>query len=210
MVRLRWCLLASVLFCPLALHADGIQVVSPLPMQVFQREGFVPSEAHPHAVGGPALGFADIPIIIKTAGDISNLPDGQAVVLVRASKTTDQSHVMDRRTTLNRSGDASWSGSVRLPAGGWYKLEIESTKGEQTLSGSMEPVGVGEVFLIAGQSYATNTNEEKMTINDRDKRVAAWNFRDGTWRTADDPQPTPDGSDGGSIWPPVGINSRAS
>ena len=204
MVYLRWCMAGMVAMCPVTLWGEGIHFVSPAPMQIFQREGFVPREAHPHAVGEPAIGFADVPLIIHTAEELLNLPSGHAEVLLRVSNTRDASQVMDKRVTLQKKDQGSWVGSVRLPAGGWYKIELESKNKDQTVSGSMEPVGVGEVFLIAGQSYATNTNDEKMLITDREKRVAAWNFRDGTWRTADDPQPTPDGSDGGSIWPPVG------
>ena len=35
-------------------------------------------------------------------------------------------------------------------------------------------------------------------------RVVAFDSAKGTWAVAHDPQPVPDGSDGGSIWPPVG------
>jgi hypothetical protein len=63
---------------------------------------------------------------------------------------------------------------------------------------------VGEVFLIAGQSYATNTNEDRLRIADSRGRVTACDVATGAWRLANDPQPTPDGSDGGSIWPEFG------
>ena len=96
--------------------------------------------------------------------------------------------------------------TVKLPAGGWYRLEVRlrTTAGEVATTAAVEPVGVGEVFLIAGQSYATNTNDERLQVKDSRQRVSAYHWETGRWQLANDPQPAPDRSDGGSIWPPVG------
>src|SRR5262245_35988675 len=65
--------------------------------------------------------------------------------------------------------------SVRVPAGGWYRLEIRGRmKADVTHCGSVEPVGVGEVFLVAGQSYATNCNDERLKVADPRLRVVAF------------------------------------
>lgn len=95
---------------------------------------------------------------------------------------------------------------VELPAGGWYRLEVrlKSAVGAAETAAVVEPVGVGEVFLAAGQSYATNTNEERLVVRDARRRVAAFDVDTGRWQLANDPQPAPDRSDGGSIWPAVG------
>ncbi|MFM9198136.1 MAG: sialate O-acetylesterase [Planctomycetia bacterium] len=95
---------------------------------------------------------------------------------------------------------------VELPAGGWYRLEVrlKSAVGAAETAAVVEPVGVGEVFLAAGQSYATNTNEERLVVRDARRRVAALDVDTGRWQLANDPQPAPDRSDGGSIWPAVG------
>lgn len=96
--------------------------------------------------------------------------------------------------------------TVELPAGGWYRLEVRRHTATDDLpaTATVEPFGVGEVFLIAGQSYATNTNDERLTVMDRRRRVAALDVETGRWQLANDPQPAPDNSDGGSIWPAVG------
>lgn len=96
------------------------------------------------------------------------------------------------------------SGTLRIPAG-WHRLDVrcQAEPGPVAI-GTVEPVGVGEVFVVAGQSYATNTNDEKLTISDAQQRVSALNTETGEWQVANDPQPAPDGSDGGSIWPPLG------
>jgi hypothetical protein len=72
------------------------------------------------------------------------------------------------------------------------------------LLATVEPVAVGEVFLVAGQSYATNTNDEVLQVKDHQLRVSAFHWETGQWQLANDPQPAPDRSTGGSIWPPVG------
>jgi len=86
-----------------------------------------------------------------------------------------------------------------------YRFELRCRQAEVvTHQGAVEPVGVGEVFVVAGQSYATNCNDEKLSVTDPQKRVVAFDTAKGTWVVANDPQPAPDGSKDGSIWPPVG------
>ena len=53
--------------------------------------------------------------------------------------------------------------SVDLPAGGWYRLEVRAASAGIA---AVEPFGVGEVFVVAGQSYATNTNDERLVVAD--------------------------------------------
>jgi hypothetical protein len=90
------------------------------------------------------------------------------------------------------------SGMIQAPAGGWWRLEVRvSQAGKVVASGVVEHVGIGEVFVVAGQSNSANHGEEKQ--RPQGGRVAA---RDGLgWRLADDPQPGASGS-GGSFIPP--------
>ena len=72
-----------------------------------------------------------------------------------------------------------------------------SRGGQEVARGSVAHVGVGEVFVIAGQSNSANHGEEKQ--RPKTDRVVAF---DGTaWRLADDPQPGASGQ-GGSFIPP--------
>ena len=94
---------------------------------------------------------------------------------------------------------------IRLNAGGWYRLEVRCMNQETVMAaGAIEPIGVGEVFLVAGQSYATNCNDERFLVQDTNARVSVFHPTTNSWAIANDPQPAPDGSDGGSIWPPFG------
>ena len=89
-----------------------------------------------------------------------------------------------------------------LPAGGWYKLQARAKKGDQVVAEqTVEKFGVGEVFVIAGQSNSTNSGEQRITQSSG--MVSSFSGRD--WRIADDPQPGPhDNSTGGSPWPAFG------
>ena len=90
---------------------------------------------------------------------------------------------------------------IEAPAGGWYRLELRPEGGDATSAAAVEPVGVGDLFLVAGQSYAANTGDERLRIDDREERVVAYDARKDAWAVANDPQPNPSGSDGGTMWP---------
>jgi hypothetical protein len=49
-----------------------------------------------------------------------------------------------------------------VPAGGWYTLGVRATvTGRLVAEVLVERVGVGEVFVVAGQSNAANHGAEK-------------------------------------------------
>jgi hypothetical protein len=84
-----------------------------------------------------------------------------------------------------------------MPAGGWYRVEVRAGGG----AAAVEHVGVGEVFVIAGQSNSTNYGEE--LTRTRSGMVASFDGK--SWRPADDPQPgVQDGSRQGSFIPAFG------
>ena len=86
---------------------------------------------------------------------------------------------------------------IATPAGGWYQLELRAGANEVQVG----HVGVGEVFVVAGQSNSTNYGAAKLKT--KTKEVAT--FDGAIWRLADDPQPgTADHSGGGSCWPAFG------
>jgi hypothetical protein len=65
----------------------------------------------------------------------------------------------------------------------------------------VENVGVGEVFIGAGQSNSTNCGQEKT----KQTSGMVSSFSGAVWQLADDPQPGPhDHSQGGSFWPAFG------
>jgi hypothetical protein len=92
--------------------------------------------------------------------------------------------------------------AVQLPAGGWYRLDVRAVDGEKVIAETrIDHVGMGEVFVIAGQSNSTNYGSERQSPTSN--KVAT--FDGSSWRIADDPQPgTQDKSHGGSFIPAFG------
>lgn len=64
--------------------------------------------------------------------------------------------------------------------GGWYELNVRAYKNGQIVSQSkIDRVGVGEVFVVAGQSNAEgNSDFEGSTIGVQDDRVSVINYQD--------------------------------
>ena len=90
--------------------------------------------------------------------------------------------------------------SVEMPAGGWFRLEVRQRSGDSVVAQTqIEHLGIGEVFVVTGQSNSANHGEELQ------KPQSGWvTTFDGThWRPALDPQPGASGG-GGSFLPPFG------
>jgi hypothetical protein len=96
--------------------------------------------------------------------------------------------------------DGKFQATIGMTAGGWYRLDVRATANGKVLAqATVERLGVGEVFVVAGQSNSANHGAERQAS--RTSRVAAF---DGTrWQPASDPQPGASGT-GGSFLPPFG------
>lgn len=198
-----WLACLAPLAAPLsALGADApasLRFDSPRERQVVQRTG-----------DAPGAGYADVVV----AGDWPQAPE-ESVWEARLTPPADA-----QNSPVEQSGEpspAKWQpftpriaaghfeGRVRVPAGGWHRLEVRLRHADTVIAhGTIEQLGVGEVFLIAGQSYATNCNDERLRVADAAERVVAFDTIRGEWQVANDPQPVVDGSHDGSIWPPLG------
>ncbi|MDF2439195.1 MAG: eukaryotic-like serine/threonine-protein kinase, partial [Abditibacteriota bacterium] len=97
----------------------------------------------------------------------------------------------------------SFSVRMPVPAGGWYRVELRARKGKAVVAQStVENVGVGEIFVGAGQSNSTNSGGEGK-LDTASKMVSTFSGND--WRLATDPQPgAHDNSTGGSFYPAFG------
>ena len=96
--------------------------------------------------------------------------------------------------------EAKFTAKMDAPAGGWYRVEVRALQdGKVVAESAVGHVGVGEVFVVAGQSNSANHGAEKQRTETG--RVATF---DGTrWQPAHDPQPGASGG-GGSFLPPFG------
>ncbi|MFH1007187.1 MAG: sialate O-acetylesterase [Candidatus Latescibacterota bacterium] len=175
-----------------------LSILEPKPYQVIQRHGFVPGLARAHNPDGPCPGSGDIRISGVIPGSCLTALEVRTVLLPDAF-----GEPLDWRTL-----DACWEGEnfvarATVPAGGWVRLELRATDADGVVCiGAVAPIGVGEVFLIAGQSYAANCNHARTAIEDPQGRVSAFDPKSQTWRIAHDSQPTIHSTHtGGSIWP---------
>ena len=130
------------------------------------------------------------------AGKLSAAVERQAVVearLIHLASNPPWHHL----TNLAANTDV-FRAELEAPAGGWYRLEVRVRQDDTTLAQTNVPhVGVGEVFVIAGQSNSANHGEEKQ--KPASELVVA--FSGKGWQPANDPQPGATGN-GGSFLPP--------
>jgi hypothetical protein len=180
-----------------------LEVRHPLPHQVVQREGFDPHRAHDHQPGGPALGFALVPVEIDLAAAAADLPDNATIDYRVVTLPDEKGEATSWSVVAGQRQGKLWTAVVRVAAGGWYRIEVRARHGEQVVAvAAVEPVGVGEVFIIAGQSYAVGANDELTKVDDPQRRVVAYDAINKKWQVANDPQPN--AGDGGTIWPSCG------
>lgn len=216
-----------------AVGQPTILIRSPETRQVFQRDGFVASEAAKNGPGSSAFGFAKVPLSLRLVDVPANSRIFYRLELVEGAvgRGCDWTALeIDEATSDTgnppQSSERTIDTYLTIPAGGWYRLNVRAMQGDQVIAERrVDEVGVGELFLVAGQSYATNTNDERLRVTDVLGRVSSMVTpdanqhpfpdtleipspqpppRENSWRIAHDPQPTPDHSDGGSIWPPIG------
>lgn len=170
--------LAFVLGVRLSLGAADLLLSSPRDFEVAQRS----------AVGRGVL---------QVVGQLSqDIPESSAV----EARLLEVRGEADWRRLPAKVSGRTISGLFEAPGGGWWRLEVRVLHAGKVLAtGSVDHVGVGEVFVVAGQSNSANHGEEKQTP--QTGRVAAF---DGTkWQLANDPQPGAGGK-GGSFMPPLG------
>lgn len=167
---------------------DGsLRIISPTPYQVLQRDPAT-VQGKPGA-GGYRAGSASIALVLSQPLAC----EWRVVPLEKA---------FGKGTEWVSSSSSTNTHLIVLPAGGWYRLEVR--RPGDSLVAKVEPIGVGEVFVIAGQSYADNCSDELLKVQEPQGRVCVLDPKTGVWRKADDPQPTPSTYRTGSIWPPFG------
>ena len=154
---------------------------SPVDYQVFQRETLdsgavlIEGTVSPQQKGGP-------------------VPESLQMRVLTATNTAWETVPYDSRVP-------SFRGTLKAPAGGWYKVEVRGIlKGQPVQLATIEHVGIGEVFVVAGQSNSANHGESKLAATN--PLVVSMSSAD-RWQPCADPQPGASGS-GGSFLPPLG------
>jgi hypothetical protein len=144
-------------------------------------------------------------------GDTTNFGKGKLVIAGRLLPETKGTLPVDtleaRLTGKSSAGDlpadwqplpfdprvSSFRDELVVPAGGWYCLQVRALReGRPLLTNTIAHVGVGEIFVIAGQSNSANYGEHLNRT--QTGLVAAFN---GTnWQLAADPEPGAGGKKG--------------
>jgi hypothetical protein len=167
------------IFLLAASSAVSIEIASPREFQVFQRD---------------AKGVGRVKIEVTAPDDVAAL--GATLDLgAGAAKSWHALEMEDQEGPKRR-----FHGVLEAPGGGWYALAISAGDAGPALA-SVHSFGVGEVFVVAGQSNSTNFGEERYPS--LDPKVCA--FDGERWSIAADPMPgVQDQSQGGSPWPMCG------
>jgi hypothetical protein len=161
-----------------ALPGAEIKLTSPVDYQVVQRS---------QASRG----------VIRIAGELTGPDATDATIEARLSTAGKPG---DWQPLVPRWEGARFAIELEGAAGGWYGLEVRAVAaGKVIASRSVEHVGIGEVFFVAGQSNSANYGEEKQMTHTG--RVAA--FDGERWQLANDPE-LGAGGRGGSFMPPLG------
>lgn len=188
------------LVCSRLIAAEPIKLnlIQPKPYQVIQREGFEPRHSNPKDPFGSSLGYADVVVRAAKPEGVAGDWQYRLEVLEHGFGATGEWHSLEVQSSAK---ELKWI--VEVPAGGWYRIQLRCIKDEVTTStAAIEPIGVGEVFIVAGQSYAGGHNDEVLKVTDASQAVSTYDWQAKTWRIANDPPPH--NGDGGSIWPPLG------
>lgn len=156
----------------------NIKILSPTPYRVFQRA----KKAEIAIVSDVKLLWADLDVADNSHTDIYSA-----------------------KLDFEDCGGGVYKSYASLPEGGWFNLTLKIRTEEGICDVLISPVGCGEVFVIAGQSHATNSNNKQFRVTEPQGRITVYEPDTGLWRTAHDPQPCYDRSDYnarfGSIWP---------
>ncbi len=134
---------------------------------------------------------------------------GKEVVATLCTEN-DQKLAEEITLTATASDNAVYEGTIPdVPAGGWYRLNIQAADpgtGQEESRITVEKVGVGEVFITGGQSNSCSFGAAETKA--QEDRVSAFDSQSDVWQHCEDPQPCisgfGNGNGNGSPWPSAG------
>lgn len=171
--------LVPVVFQARAAEFAPLTLDSPLDYQVFQRD------SREHGT-------------IRIAGKLP-APDAKIEARIVEAKSNAENQP-EWKPLAAKISESDFSAELHGDAGGWFGIEVRAIRNNGTLtSTSVDHVGIGEVFVVAGQSNSANHGSEKQLT--QTGLVAA--FSGTKWQLANDPQPGATGA-GGSFMPAFG------
>jgi hypothetical protein len=158
-----------------------VSLTSPLDYQVFQRETRLRG-------------------IISIRGRSAGSPDKVEARIVGRSTDSPLAATWQKLSLDRHTGE--FYGDLETAAGGFYEIDIRVRHGRHRVETLTVPhVGVGEVFVVSGQSNSTNYGEVPQVT----ETGMVTTFNGEAWCLANDPQPgVQDNSKKGSFIPAFG------
>ncbi len=160
--------------------ASKLTLNSPLDYQVFQRRTHDCGNIH---VSGIAPAGSHLELLLQDPSVVGTVADHWKIV---------------KSDAITGAFDLE----LATPAGGFYSLTVRAQQPHNPdVTLTVPHVGVGEIFIVAGQSNSTNYGEVRQVVTSG----LVSTFDGHEWRIADDPQPgVQDNSNGGSFIPAFG------
>ena len=155
---------------------EPLAITTPRPLTVIQRTSVLP-------------GLGRGPLRVTGTGAPSGTVRGELRTVLCAEASGEPTDWVDGGLEIGVDGHFVLGADVA--AGGWFRVEVRllDASGDVMAQGVVEPVGVGEVFVIAGQSYVCGGHERVLTVDDPMCRAIAASPEEPDWRYAHDPQP---------------------
>ena len=177
-----------ILACSIGVSTGEVTIDTPVSRQIVQRDS---SNQGDLQISGQFLGSPD-------------RIEARAIVVASGNSGVDTNW----ETIDNSPSSGSFAGTLaNVAAGGWYLIEVRSvTGGIPSDATQVEKVGVGDIFVTAGQSNSANFGGPAYDpVDDRVSAVTLTNDPQllAPWVKAADPQPIAGGS-GGSVWSRLG------
>jgi hypothetical protein len=166
--------MAWLVFANTAAYGGTSLILVPGEMAVFQRNEATQSQVMRFTVKRASPGIVQARLVVHAGKDfVSNVEVGSDPFVIT---------------------------SAPIPQGGWYRAEVVQSGDSQTMPvrSPLEKIGVGDVYLVAGQSNAANWAESAKVSNSG--IASMMDSATGEWQTLRDPQPFTDGWSG-STWP---------
>jgi hypothetical protein len=160
-----------------------IRILSPRYGSIFQRDN---------------MDMANIPVKVKC----SSRQNIEIHAFLVPEERTAASAVPEgiKSVKLKKRSGCIYKGTISAKKGPWYTLVVEEHRGNKNVAQKrIKHIGVGDIFLLAGQSNSANSGGEKM--KSQTGMVMALGKK--KWHIAHDPQPLATGK-GGSPWAPMG------
>ncbi len=106
----------------------------------------------------------------------------------------------DWQTITTTTSSSTFNGSLNnIPAGGWYDLQVRTiVNGSQKEITTINKIGIGDVFIVGGQSNSASHGESPINPTE-DRASVRTSLTNNTWQKLADPLPIASGT-GGSPW----------